>query len=372
MLRLAIVDDEEETRQIMANFIDWEAYGITVIGEASDGLVAYDLINAQRPDIVLIDIQMPGMTGLEVLEKVRLEGAVSPAFIIMSGYDDFEFARKALSLSAADYLLKPFRPDDVVLAIQRSIRHLELIRGDARSYTPLSAAKAPLNGGSIDFTLLHYPSDEERRLLNSLKTSSLDTILADLKVFWDRLCALNSTEESRLNCAVILYVEVCRFLLERGSRFSKPYFEPWDSTQDVSQNVYQTLEAIMLEAFSLVETGDGSNIYVNSAIQYIQAHYSEPLSLEDVANAINLSTSYLSSLFSKVLGTTFIGYIQSVRIEMAKELLRTTMLKVYEIASQIGYDDEKYFSQVFRKVEGISPSQFRTQSAGKPNHAQKL
>lgn len=367
MLRLAIIDDEEETRQIMVNFIDWEAYGITVIGEASDGLIAYDLINTQRPDIVLIDIQMPGMTGLEVLEKIRLEGAVSPAFIIMSGYDDFEFARKALSLSAVDYLLKPFRPDDVVLAIQRSICHLELIRSDARD-TSISVTKAPLGGGAINLTLLHYPSEEERRLLNSLKTSSLDTILGDLKVFWNRLCALNSSEESRLNCAVILYVEVCRFLLERGSRFSKPYFEAWDSTQDVSQNVYQTLEAIMLEAFSLIDTGDGSHIYVNNAIQYIQSHYSEPLSLEDVARAINLSTSYLSSLFSKVLGTTFISYVQSVRIERAKQLLRTT-LKIYEIAALIGYEDEKYFSQVFRKVEGISPSQFRTQSTGNPERA---
>ena len=372
MLRLAIIDDEEETRQIMVNFIDWEAYGITVIGEASDGLVAYDLINAQRPDIVLIDIQMPGMTGLEVLEKIRLEGAVSPAFIIMSGFDDFEFARKALSLSAVDYLLKPFRPDDVVLAIQRSIRHLELIRSDARDAASVNVTRAPLGGGALNFTLLHYPSEEERRLLNSLKTSSPDTILADLKVFWDRLCASNDSEESRLNCAVILYVEICRFLLERGSRFSKPYFEAWDSTQDVSQNVYQTLESIMLEAFSLIEATDGSHIYVNSAIQYIQAHYNEPLSLEDVANAINLSTSYLSSLFSKVLGTTFIGYVQSVRIERAKELLHTTTLKIYEVAAQIGYDDEKYFSQVFRKVEGISPSQFRTQSAGNLEHPQTI
>ena len=360
MLRLAIIDDEEETRQIMVNFIDWETYGVTVIGEASDGLVAYDLINAQHPDIVLIDIQMPSMTGLEVLEKIRQEGTVSPAFIIMSGYDDFEFARKALSLAAVEYLLKPFRPEDVIMAIQKSIRHLELIRGSIQN--DAASAKRPLGGGAIDFSLLHYPSKEERRLLDGLKTNAQDAVLVDLRIFWDCLCAANDSEESRLNCAVILYVEVCRFLLERGSRFSRPYFENWDSGED-SQGIYQILEAIILEALSLIETNDGSHIYVNSAIQYIQTHYKEPLSLESVASAINLSTSYLSSLFTKVLGTTFIGYVQSVRIERAKELLRTTMLKVYEIAYEIGYDDEKYFSPVFRKVEGISPSQFRTQSA---------
>lgn len=371
MLRLAIIDDEEETRQIMVNFIDWENYGITVIGEASDGLVAYDLINSQHPDIVLIDIQMPGMTGLEVLEKIRLEGTISPAFIIMSGYDDFEYARKALSLNAVEYLLKPFRPDDVIMAIQKSIKHLELIRGSIQASSSAVNTMKPLGGGAIDFSLLHYPSKEERRLLDSLKTNTQDAVLTDLKCFWDCLCELNSSEESRLNCAVILYVEVCRFLLERGSRFSKPYFDHWDNSPgEISQNIYQTLEEIMLEAISLIETGDGSHIYVNSAIQYIQAHYNENLSLENVAAAISLSASYLSSLFSKVLGTTFIGYVQSVRIETAKELLRTTTLKVYEIAYQVGYDDEKYFSQVFRKAEGISPSQFRTQSAKKSEQTQ--
>ena len=102
----------------MVNFIDWDTYGITVVGEASDGFAAYDLINSLRPDIVLIDIQMPGMTGLDVLEKIRSEDLISPAFIIMSGYDDFEFARRAVSLAAVEYLLKPFRPDDVIMAIK--------------------------------------------------------------------------------------------------------------------------------------------------------------------------------------------------------------------------------------------------------------
>lgn len=363
MLRLAIIDDEEETRQIMVDFIDWETYGISVIGEASDGFAAYELINTQRPDIVLIDIQMPGMTGLEVLEKIRQEDVVSPAFIIISGYDDFDFARKALSLSAVDYLLKPFRPDDVILAIQRSIRHLELIRNYNLTRETGANAKALFGSNPLDFSLLHYPSREEHHLLDCLRTNSRDTALISLRAFMERLCELNASKESQFNCAIILYVEICRFLMERGACFQKPYFDDWDGAAGgAPYDLYGTLEAIILEALSLVETNDISHIYVNSAMQYIKTHYNEPLSLENVANAINLSAPYLSALFSKVLGTTFINYIQSIRIEAAKELLRSTTLKVYEVAYQIGYDDEKYFSQVFRKAEGISPSQFRSQS----------
>ena len=142
-------------------------------------------------------------------------------------------------------------------------------------------------------------------------------------------------------------MEVCRFLLERGSCFSAPYFENRDSSgSDSSQEIHQTLTSIVLDAISLLESGDVSRVYVNKAIQYIQAHYNENLSLDSVANEIELSSPYLSSLFSRILGTTFVNYIQSVRIQKAKELLCGTTMKVYEIAYCIGYDDEKYFSQV--------------------------
>lgn len=368
MLRLAIIDDEEETRQIMVNFIDWNTYGITVVGEASDGFAAYDLINSLRPDIVLIDIQMPGMTGLDVLEKIRSEDLISPAFIIMSGYDDFEFARRAVSLAAVEYLLKPFRPDDVIMAIQKSIKHLELIRSSYPDAPSPDSKKKSLAGNTIDFSLLHYPSREEHRLLECLKVGTKESVLGELDCFWNCLCELNGDTESRLNCAIILYVEVCRFLLERGSCFSAPYFENRDSSgSDSSQEIHQTLTSIVLDAISLLESGDVSRVYVNKAIQYIQAHYNENLSLDSVANEIELSSPYLSSLFSRILGTTFVNYIQSVRIQKAKELLCGTTMKVYEIAYCIGYDDEKYFSQVFRKTEGITPSQFRAQSSANPD-----
>ena len=87
----------------------------------------------------------------------------------------------------------------------------------------------------------------------------------------------------------------------------------------------------MLDAISLLESRDVSRVYVNKAIQYIQAHYNENLSLDSVANEIELSSPYLSSLFSRILGTTFVNYIQSVRIQKAKELLCGTTMKVYEI-----------------------------------------
>ena len=191
-----------------------------------------------------------------------------------------------------------------------------------------------------------------------------DEALAELDQFCRRLCAMNANSDTRLNCAIILYVEICRFLQERGSYLSTPYFENWNSSEkDSSRQIHRILKSIVLDAISLLSRGDVSHIYVNKAVRYIQTHYRENLSLDSVAREIDLSAPYLSSLFSKVLGTTFINYVQSVRIQKAKELLCTTTMKVYEVAYAIGYDDEKYFSQVFRKTEGVTPSQFRAQSS---------
>ena len=366
MLRLAIIDDEVEARNAMIEFINWEMLGIIVIGVAFDGYTAYDLINTQKPDIVLIDIQMSGMTGIEVIEQVRKEGIVSPAFIIISGYDDFEYARKAVSLSVVEYLLKPFRPNDVMMAIQKSIKHLELIRGSDGSNEQvkgINIGNLTEGEGACFFTSLNYPAQKERNLLDCLKTNTLDAVLSELDVFWECVCSQNSTTKSRANCAIIFYVEVCRLLLERGSSFSNAYFENLNGlTNDVSQEIYNTLQLVITEAFSLIRYNDCSHMYVKDAIKYIHENYNKNLSLEHVAQMINVSAPYLSSLFPKVLGTNFICYVQSVRIENAKEMLLTTALKVYEIAYRVGYDDEKYFSQVFRKTEGISPSQFRSQS----------
>lgn len=123
-----IVDDEIEARDDMLACIDWRSNGMFVVGTADDGMTAYEMIIREKPDIVLIDIQMPGMNGLQVIERIQNEYETSPAFIIISGYDDFSFAQQAIHLSVDEYLLKPFLPDDVLRAINKSIKRIETFR----------------------------------------------------------------------------------------------------------------------------------------------------------------------------------------------------------------------------------------------------
>ena len=95
------------------------------------------------------------------------------------------------------------------------------------------------------------------------------------------------------------------------------------------------------------------------AKQYIQNNYANQISLEEVADAINLSAAYLSNMFKKEMGMNFSDFLISCRIEAAKELLKTTDLPIADVASRVGYTDSRYFSKTFVKVVGLKPSTYR-------------
>lgn len=99
--------------------------------------------------------------------------------------------------------------------------------------------------------------------------------------------------------------------------------------------------------------------YLSAAASYIAEHYSENISLQDAADAADISPSYLSHLFRQGLSVTFTDYLSSVRIDAAKELLKSTNLTVTEIAGKVGYEDLNYFIRTFKKTVGMSPGQYR-------------
>ena len=106
MIRLLIADDEEAIRTGLVNAVNWKLMDVDVVGCASNGPEAYEKICSLNPDVVITDIRMPGMSGLELIEKVK-ENNKDTLFIILSGYADFEYARQAMRLGVMYYLLKP-------------------------------------------------------------------------------------------------------------------------------------------------------------------------------------------------------------------------------------------------------------------------
>lgn len=120
MIKLLIVDDERFIRETIAALIDWKALGIELIGSACDGIEAYNIILDEYPDIVMTDIKMPGLSGLELIQKIY-NANNDTAFIILSGYDDFEFAKEAMKYGVRHYLLKPCKKEQIVSCITDTI-----------------------------------------------------------------------------------------------------------------------------------------------------------------------------------------------------------------------------------------------------------
>ncbi len=119
-ITLLIADDEASIRNGLSTVVPWEQFGVMIVGTAENGEDAYDIIKKCHPDIVITDIRMPGMSGLEMMEKVKQEN-IHTNFIILSGYGDFEYAQKAIQLGAKNYFLKPIKIDELVT----EIRHLK-------------------------------------------------------------------------------------------------------------------------------------------------------------------------------------------------------------------------------------------------------
>ena len=114
MLKVLLVDDEPFILQGLRLLLDWKEEGFDIVGTASDGLEALQFLRENKVDLIIADIQMPGMTGLELLEIIRREKLSSAFFVILSGYADFSYAQKAMRFECSSYMLKPVEKEELL------------------------------------------------------------------------------------------------------------------------------------------------------------------------------------------------------------------------------------------------------------------
>jgi len=124
MYTMLIADDEKWTRDRIISYFKWKKINVSIVGEAADGEEALALSKQLKPDIIISDIRMPGLNGLDFLKSLNEEG-VNAKVIIISGYGDFEYAQKAIKLGVADYILKPVENAVLINAVKKCIRQIE-------------------------------------------------------------------------------------------------------------------------------------------------------------------------------------------------------------------------------------------------------
>lgn len=358
MIKILLADDEIEARDNIIQYIDWAANGLELVGAAGDGEEALQMILGCRPDIAILDIYMPKLSGIQVIERCREELPNPPAFIIVSGYNEFSYAQQAIRLKVEEYLLKPFPPRELMEAIQRALLHVEVSRGIANndfiSFVKDCQAEAPRASAG------RYPVEGERWVLAAVSAGSAEDVKRSVDGFLAE-CLPGLPLSAALNYGEMLYFEICRLVMERSGSFpaGNVFFDRSWTRENACAQLSEALHSAALDAHCLIAEGRKRSSVVMAAVEYIDRHYAESLTLGRIAEAIFVSPPYLGSLFREKMGVTLTAYIHKVRIDHAKELLLQDQLSIQRIAELVGYRHEKHFMQTFKKAVGMTPSQFR-------------
>ncbi|MDR0270690.1 response regulator [Paenibacillus sp.] len=551
MYKLLLVEDEEDVRDGLVEEIDWTSHGFQVVDTAENGREAAEIFEKHIPDVVVTDIQMPFMDGLQLAGWIR-EHYSATKIIILTGFDEFEYAQKAIKLQIDEYVLKPFSSQELLevllkvkrqmdeesaekenihvlmehyrksipvlrelflsqlvsrsmssdeirdksssyevelegqsfmasvlrtdyvhnhlamqkdgeqtgsssslkdsedrylqlfavlniaeeicrrlegfrvfvhledcvllstlqeqdqsIAAQKTISVLEEIRMNVHKYLKLTMT---IGAGTVcgnpselhqsyekamqalDYRLilgndrviwigdvetekcesLNFDELQEQSLIRCIKlgtSEELEGILANL--FSGMPIAQLSVQDCQvylmeiLTCTMKVAKEFNVELEELFGAGAHPYAEIYKYNN--IQEVKQWMSAICLHLMNSIAQGrqSGYNQLVENAKEYIRLHYRDiDISINKVCKHLHISTGYFSSIFKKEVKMTFVNYLMHIRMEAAKEKLRLTDLKTFEIAEAIGFSDPNYFSFCFRKKFGISPKEYRNGAGG--------
>lgn len=246
MTRVLLVEDHGLIRKGLADIILGMQGEQFELEEAASAEAALEILREQPVDILISDIRLPGLSGLELLERVAQQ-APQVRRVLISAYDRFDYACQGMRLGAEDYLLKPIKRSDLAALLSRMLKR------------PIVA-----------------PEEEQR------------------------------------------------------------------AGRPAGTHLGQRLSATM-----------------QAAVDYVDGHYMQDVSLSEVAEAVGKSYNYLSKLFREETGMTFVDYLLRVRMEHSRHLLLDVSLSVERVAQAVGYSDAGYYARQFKKVMGVTPNQYR-------------
>ncbi|WP_127586354.1 response regulator [Paenibacillus koleovorans] len=407
MLKVMLVDDETKIVEGLTVMIDWNKYGFEICGRARNGLEALQIARQLEPDLIVTDIRMPQMDGLELIREWKSTHPQTQ-FIILSGFTEFQYAKQAMQLGVRHYVLKPIEETALeasLVEVARSIASLREEESELNLLRSRSAAYLELQRENMLRDWIHAGkhTDEIIASLHELEVdfpyssnSSLALVRSDGKL-WNEpdLSVVSTVLTETLPDLSASYP----FRFEEGElgiMFSFSGGWPEEELQRWVQLVSVKLSGhfgctvraaagsivssmnSLNESYKLARSALGAASAANSELSrelpneqshkrniideikaYIDEHFDEQLTLTSIADSFYLHAHYLSQLFKKKTGVTFLHYLTHVRMEQAKQQLVSTDLKVYEISRLVGYEDSKYFSKIFERTVGMKPSEYK-------------
>lgn len=384
MFRLVIADDDEILLKGLSSAFDWAELGIEVAASALDGEKALQAVREKNADILLTDIKMGNMDGLRLTELLYQEKR-DVSIVIMSAYDEFQFAQQALRMNVEDYLLKPLDLEHLkevmFKVVQKRARQRKKQEQMDRTYENLKKMEnyRYLEGQKAE----PYEQDLEKYYnTNHALNKSLIEYLARLVFLGDKGALSDYTGRLKENLRhvgnnskIMLFFALSLFWGELNKNGMKAEIS-MDQVQDQYNDYYKKIaeketldEAMVCFEKMILEISDRVNRkeslsneeLVESAKAMIEREFSNPeLRLGDVAARVNLSPNYFSTIFKEITGQGFAEYLMERRMKEAQHLIVTTKMRSGEVAARVGYDNPTYFSSIFKKYSGMTVSQYRS------------
>lgn len=390
MIRTLIVDDDSLIHVTLRSLIDWESCGYVVVQDCAGGNQALSYLMERPVDLLITDIKMPGMDGLELMRQLRQSRSM-PVTVVLSGYDEFELVREAFRLGAYDYLLKgnisrtsltrllsglrekvfPSAAGPAAAgAAQQGPAELEEAAACCETLCKLSVLQGP---GSVcaqgQYGELVRAYDTQApgcdRLIAALCGEDGELLDQESGRWFSGLKRLDNKEHIQ-RCLVLL-ARLGERLESYGLSFSRVFPERPDfhtllrefaSKGEREIWLRNTLRRVREACDSQRQERQKSAI--QRAKEFMQDNFTNPeLMLKTVADYVGFNEKYFSTRFTRECSCTFINYLNDLRLKRAQELLIQTDMKIYEISDAVGYSSVEHFNHMFKKKLCISPKDFR-------------
>jgi len=338
-----IVDDEPLIRNGLVKMIERVVPDWVIAVEANNGLEAIDAMAHERIDLIISDIKMPGMNGLQLMKSLS-EGGHSVPFIVLTGYGEFHYAQEALRYSAFDYLLKPIH--------EGQLRHV-LDRFMKDKYVPVGDNLDQLAQSQIDqleFDLLNAFESVDKRKVTAILTEqclSLSDQLPATMILNHVIGIINSylTKKGVVGLDYLPKVSPEQMSLQ---------------LETIAQLTNQLLESIGSRVLP------ESDRIIERAQRFMKENIGRQLTLTMVADYVHFNPTYFSEYFRSKTGETFSHYLIRLRVEEAMIRLKHPGSRINEIAEQLGYQDSRYFSKMFKLMVGKTPKEYRSVFINEP------
>ncbi|OCT12550.1 hypothetical protein A8709_32535 [Paenibacillus pectinilyticus] len=340
-MKICVVDDEQEVRESIIRKCKGLDMDLEVL-DAGFGKQALEFVLQQRPDLVLLDIHMPTMSGLELVQCLKRDLPMTQS-VFVSGYNDFEYARQAIRLEISDYLLKPVDEDELFAVIQKAEQRLY-----GQMTNDWNEIISELKRSFVDLRNIHFHSPA----LWCNSSVSKTVVLRNMKDTGKAAKEILSFDDDVVGGVSIV---------DCSEEDPSPSF----NSREQFCEFYLSVRNHWFEEGSYKLSGRGIAATIADAHRLLETESLTHLSLGWVAERLEIHPITLSKYYKIHQGISFVDALIVRKLKTACQRLLETELKVQEICKESGYGDEQFFTKQFKKKYGVTPNEFRKRHRSK-------